>query len=99
MSTMNRPAWTREQIHEALWAVAAEHSGQDASTLTPATRPVQDLGFDSLDLVELTMEVESRLGLTVPDELMERRELTLGDIEDTLCGADPDGPAAPVSRT
>ena len=33
---------------------------------------VEDLNFDSLDLVEFTMEIEEEFDLTVPDEVADR---------------------------
>jgi acyl carrier protein len=97
MTATSEPTLTREQVHKVLWAVAAEHSDKEVAALTPETRLVHDLGFDSLDTVEVSMEVETRLGVTVPDELMDRPELTLGDIEDALCGQQRTEPPSPVA--
>lgn len=36
--------------------------------ITPETRFVEDLKADSLDLVELVMDLEERYGVEIPDE-------------------------------
>jgi len=42
---------------------------------------VADLGCDSLDVIEITMEVEEHFDVTVPDEASERID-TVGQIAD-----------------
>ena len=41
----------------------------DPSTITMQSNIVQDLGADSLDMVELLMSLEDNFGITVPDEV------------------------------
>lgn len=63
---------------------------EDEEVLLEA-RFTEDLGADSLDAVEIVMEVEARLGVTVPDEDMGNLE-TVGDlvryVEGQLSGED-----------
>lgn len=40
----------------------------DLSKITPESNIVQDLGADSLDMVEMLMSLEDNFGITVPDE-------------------------------
>ena len=40
----------------------------DPSKITMESNIVQDLGADSLDMVELLMSLEDNFGITVPDE-------------------------------
>jgi acyl carrier protein len=42
--------------------------GVDPDKVTPEARFREDLGADSLDLVELIMEFEEQFGETIPDE-------------------------------
>jgi acyl carrier protein len=84
MTVVNKPALTAERIHEVLWRVAAQRAGQDPDTLTPEMRLLQDLGNDSLDLAELAMELEDELGVTLPDEALEKPDLTLGEVEQAI---------------
>jgi acyl carrier protein len=84
MTTANKPPLTAERIHEVLWRLAAQRAGEDPAKLTPQTRLLQDLGNDSLDVAELAMELEDELGVTLPNEALEKPELTLGDVEQAL---------------
>jgi len=46
-------------------------SGQlkiEADQIAPSTNIMEDLGADSLDIVELLMAIEESFGVTVPDE-------------------------------
>lgn len=57
----------------------AEHLGIDASTITPESEVVNDLGADSLDVVQLLMELEDNFNIVVSEE--EAATLrTVGDI-------------------
>jgi acyl carrier protein len=82
--TTARPSLSREELHHLLWDLTAEYSDRERSELTPHTRLNQDLGADSLTVTELTMALEERLELTMPDELLANQELTLGQIEEAL---------------
>jgi acyl carrier protein len=42
--------------------------------LTPEARIVADLAADSLDVVQISMALEDRFNLTIPDEHMEKAE-------------------------
>lgn len=42
--------------------------GCDADTVTEDSAIVDDLGADSLDVVEILMAVEENFGITIPDE-------------------------------
>ena len=48
--------------------------------LTPGTRLVHDLGFDSVDVVELTLNLESRFHIEIPDAELEE----LHTVQDVL---------------
>jgi acyl carrier protein len=79
----NQPL-TAERIHEVLWQAVAQRAGEDPSKLTSQARLLQDLGFDSLDMAELAMELEDALGISLPDEVLENPGLTLGEIEQAI---------------
>ncbi|CAG0999992.1 acyl carrier protein [Gammaproteobacteria bacterium] len=70
------PLPIRAEVREILF----RHLGVDENELIPEADLQQDLGADSLDVVELVMAFEERFGLHVPDEDVERLR-TLGDIE------------------
>ncbi|MDR1207505.1 MAG: acyl carrier protein [Rickettsiales bacterium] len=55
---------TFEQVRD----VIAEKLGVDKVKITETASFVNDLGADSLDVVEFVMEIESKFGITIPDE-------------------------------
>ena len=73
--------FTPERIHETIWSLAAKHSDKDVSTIRPESRLVQDLGADSLTVVEFSMELEEELGLTFPETVLDKKDLTMADVE------------------
>ena len=46
--------------------------------LTPEAKFIEDLGADSLDIVELVMALEEEFGIDIPDEDAEKMK-TVGD--------------------
>jgi len=46
--------------------------GVDAEKVTPTASFVDDLGADSLDVVELVMAFEEEFGVEIPDEAAEK---------------------------
>ena len=63
--------------------IVAEQLGVDKEKITPETSFVNDLGADSLDTVELVMELEEEFDVTFDDD--ERGQIrTLGDALDYL---------------
>ena len=53
---------------ESIKAILVKHLKIDPSTITENTNLQQDLGADSLDLVEIIMEFETKFSLEIPDE-------------------------------
>jgi acyl carrier protein len=72
---------TPEKIHEIIWSLAAKHSNKDVTQIRPESRLVQDLGADSLTVVEFSMELEEELGLTFPETVLDKKDLTMADVE------------------
>jgi acyl carrier protein len=72
---------TREQIEQKLIELAAEKAGVPAVDITPATHFVNDLEFDSLDVVEYAMDVEDHFHLNVPDDKADELA-TVGEVID-----------------
>lgn len=67
-------AYTREQILEQMKSELSEKLGIDESEITEDASFEEDLGADSLDLVEVVMDLEDQFGIKIPDE--DARELT-----------------------
>ncbi|MBX6753944.1 MAG: acyl carrier protein [Thermorudis peleae] len=59
---------TESPIFQRVQAVVAEQLGVDPSEVTPDAEFVKDLNADSLDLVELIMQLEEEFGIEISDE-------------------------------
>lgn len=57
---------------EKIREVIVEQFGIDESTITPNTAFIDDLGADSLDVVELIMALEEAFDMEIPDEEAEK---------------------------
>lgn len=58
-------------ISERLRTVIARHLQIDPDDVTDQARIVEDLGADSLDIVEITMACEEEFSIDIPDQDME----------------------------
>ncbi len=58
--------------------IVADELSVDAAIVTPQARFVEDLGADSLDVVELVMRFEEEFEIEIPDEDAEKIT-TVGD--------------------
>ena len=61
-------AATREEVSERVKEVLTEQLGVDEDQITDAASFTEDLDADSLDLVELIMELEDQFGIKISDE-------------------------------
>lgn len=59
--------------------IIAEQLGVDAGSVDEKTNIMDDLGADSLDIVEMLMAIEESFSITVPDEVIPSLK-TVGDI-------------------
>ncbi len=58
--------------------IIAKELEVDVKQLTPEAKFIEDLGADSLDIVELVMALEEEFGLDIPDEEADKLK-TVGD--------------------
>lgn len=65
---------------ERLRGLMAEQLGVDPGDMRPDANILEDLGADSLDVVELVMAIEETFDIEVPDEAAEGMR-TVGDVE------------------
>ena len=70
-------------IFEKITAILAEQLDADAESMTADTKITDDLGADSLDLVDLLMSIEDEFGVEIPDEEVENIT-TIGDVVDYI---------------
>lgn len=68
---------------ERVKKIITEQLGVDEEDVTPEANFVEDLGADSLDTVELVMELEDEFDLTIPDEEAEKLK-TIGEAIDYI---------------
>jgi acyl carrier protein len=61
-------AATREEVFERVKEVLTEQLGVDENEVTEEASFQEDLDADSLDLVELIMELEDQFGIKISDE-------------------------------
>jgi acyl carrier protein len=61
-------ALSREEVSERVKSVLSEQLGVDDSELSEEASFQEDLDADSLDLVELIMELEDQFGIKISDE-------------------------------
>jgi acyl carrier protein len=55
----------------------------DEDEISPSARFINDLGADSLDIVEMLMELEEKFNIEIADEELEKIS-TVGDVIDYL---------------
>jgi acyl carrier protein len=61
-------AATREEVFERVKEVLTEQLGVDENEVTEEASFQEDLDADSLDLVELIMELEDQFGIKISDD-------------------------------
>ncbi len=59
-------------VAERVIEIVAEQLGVNKEQITPETSFVNDLGADSLDTIELVMELEEEFDINIPDEASEK---------------------------
>ena len=70
-------------VQERLYELIVNQLGVERAQLAPEARILDDLGADSLDVVELVMAREEDFDITVPDEDVENLA-TIGDVQTYL---------------
>ncbi len=70
-------------MFEKVQAMLADALGLSASEIKPESRIIEDLGADSLDVVELLSRLEDEYGVTIPDDDVENLK-TVADVTKEL---------------
>ena len=79
---------TRDEVLELIRAHLSTELGVDASRIAESTRFKEDLEADSLDLVELVMELEDGYGIRIAEDEAERIK-TIGQAVDFVISHAP----------
>ena len=66
-------------VFDKIREILAEQLDADAEEMTAETKIGEDLGADSLDVVELLMSIEDEFEVEIPDEEIENLK-TIGDV-------------------
>jgi acyl carrier protein len=69
---VGRSSVERDEILEKIREITADRLGVEEGDVTPEASFREDLEADSLDLVELIMELEEQFGMEIPDEEAEK---------------------------
>ena len=91
---------TRQEIHDQVVATMSESFGLEVDLLVPSARLVTDLDLDSIDAIDLAVQLETRLGIA-PKGAELRSLVTLDDVVEFLHRRQPvevglaDDPLAP----
>ena len=72
-----------EEIFEKVKAIIVEQLGSSESSVTLESSFIDDLGADSLDIVELIMAIEEEFEMEIPDTDAEKI-VTVGDVVDYI---------------
>jgi acyl carrier protein len=88
LATCQRPIWTLGRVlkfilpndkgqkmsdtAERVKKIVVEHLGVEADKVTEAASFIDDLGADSLDIVELVMAFEEEFNVEIPDDAAEK---------------------------
>lgn len=63
---------SKDQIFDKVKAIIVDQLGVEAAEVSPESSFIEDLGADSLDIVELIMALEEEFEVEVPDEDAEK---------------------------
>jgi acyl carrier protein len=66
-------------VEQRVREIVAEQLERDVNEVTNAASLIEDLGADSLDVVELVMKMEEEFGIEIPDEEAEKIK-TVNDV-------------------
>ena len=72
-----------EEILERIKAIIVEQLGVTDTSVTMEASFIDDLGADSLDIVELVMAIEEEFDIEIPDSDAEK-VVTVGDVVDYI---------------
>lgn len=77
------PVPSVQEVEEKVIQLVSEQLSADKSEITRNTSFTNDLNADSLDTVELVMELEDQFDMTIPDEEAEKLK-TVGEVIDYI---------------
>jgi acyl carrier protein len=79
MLDMENVMASTEEIAERVKSIIVDQLGVSMEEVTPEASFIEDLGADSLDIVELIMALEEEYDMEIPDEDAEKIQ-AVGDV-------------------
>ena len=70
-------------VEQRVIEIVCEHLAVNKETVTRTTSFIEDIGADSLDIVELVMELEEEFDIQIPDDQAEKIK-TVGEAVDYI---------------
>ena len=70
-------------VLEKMKQILSEQLDADIDSITPETEIADDLGADSLDVVEMLMAIEDEFDIEIPDDKVESLK-TVGQVVDYI---------------
>ena len=70
-------------VEQRVIDIVSEHFAYDKEKITRNTTFIEDIGADSLDIVEFVMELEEEFDIQIPDDQAEKIK-TVGDAIDFI---------------
>lgn len=70
-------------VEQRVIEIVCEHLAVNKETVTRKTAFIEDIGADSLDIVELVMELEEEFDIQIPDDQAEKIK-TVGEAVDYI---------------
>ena len=74
---------SRDEIKEKVIQIVCDNLGVNKEQVTDSTSFTEDIGADSLDIVELVMELEEEFDIQIPDDQAEKIK-TVGEAIDYI---------------
>lgn len=71
---------TRDEIENKLYRAMEEEFEIEPENLTPEAHIKEDLGLDSLDIVDMVVVLEAAFGFKIQDKAALLKIVTLGDV-------------------
>lgn len=74
--------FSREEIEKKVNEIIVDKTGVEKSVVKADAQLDETLGMDSLDAMEVKMELETEFSISVPDDVAVKKEWNVGQVYD-----------------